>query len=104
MKLVKGTTGMGTYKYVAPRGKKEDIAPVLSSAITESVVKVEAAQNIVVVKAMAGMANAVAVCIESLSLTPIVGTVAGDDTLLIVVKDSESAMELEEELCRAFRL
>ena len=102
LKLVKGTTGMGTYKYVAPKSKKEENPTVPTSSIVEAVVGVEAAQNIVVVKTFAGMANAAAVCIESLSLTRIVGAVAGDDTVLIVVSDSEAAKRLESELKVAF--
>lgn len=103
LKLVKGTTGMGTYKYVTPKPKKEDAQPTIpTSSIVEAVVGVEAAQNIVVVKTFAGMANAAAVCIESLSLTRIVGAVAGDDTVLIVVSDNDSAKRLESELKGAF--
>ena len=102
LKLVKGTTGMGTYKYVAPKSKKEEAPTISTSSIVEAVVDVESAQNIVVVKTFAGMANAAAVCIESLSLTRIVGVVAGDDTVLIVVADNDSAKRLETELKRAF--
>ncbi len=102
LKLVKGTTGMGTYKYVSPKPKKEEVTPILSSAITDSVTDVEAAGNIVVVKTLAGMANAAAVCIESLSLTRIIGTVAGDDTVLIVVETPDSAKRLEAELQAVF--
>ena len=67
--------------------------PVLKSAIHDSVVKIEAAQNIVVVKTLAGIANAVAVGIESLDIDRLVGSVAGDDTILLVMKDSISAQE-----------
>ena len=102
LKLVKGTTGMGTYKYVAPEAEKEHERPVLNSAITDSVLSVEAAQNIVVIKSLAGMANAVAVCVDSLSIAHIVGSVAGDDTCLIVVKDSDVAKRIEEELKTVF--
>ena len=102
MKLVKGTTGMGTYKYVAPRYKKEETAPVVTSAITESVVSVDYAGNIVVVKTLAGMANAVAVCMESLTLTHIIGTVAGDDTIIAVVKTAELAVQMAAELAGHF--
>lgn len=104
MKLVKGTTGMGTYKYVAPKQKKEEHTPVVTSAISESVLEVECAGNIVVVKTLAGMANAVAVCIESLTLTHIIGTVAGDDTIIAVVKTPELAEQMTSELSRMFNV
>lgn len=102
LNLVKGITEMGTYKYIIPSSVREDKAPVHTSAITESVVSIEAAQNIVVVKTFPGMANAVAVCIDSLKHERIIGSVAGDDTILLVVKDNEAAEHLEAELSDVF--
>ena len=104
LKLIKGLTGRGTYKYVVPETKKDSGAPVLNSALTESVVRIEAAENIVVIKTYPGMANALAVCVDSLHKENIVGSVAGDDTILLVVKTSEGARELEEELRGTFGL
>lgn len=102
LRLVKGPTGRGTYKYVSPRAK--DIAPatVHSSTLTDAVVKVEAAQNIVVIKTLAGMANAIAVCVDTMSIDGIVGSVAGDDTVLMVFKTVELALSAEMELERIF--
>ena len=102
LNLVKGVTSMGTYKYVAPGVSKESNVPVLNSVITDSVVKIEPAGNIVVIKTFAGMANAIAVCVDSLHHDDIVGSVAGDDTILFVVKDADSAALLAEELKKAF--
>ncbi len=104
LNLVKGITPRGTYKYVSPDARVSSGAPVLSSALTESVTRIEAAENIVVVKTYAGMANAVAVCIDSLRLPEIVGSVAGDDNILLVIKNSELALKTEEELKVAFGL
>ena len=98
LNLIKGITANGTYKYIAPGsgygGEKK--APVINSAITDAVVRVEAAGHIVVVKTYAGMANAIAVCIDSLQHDDIVGSVAGDDTMLLVVKTSDGAKALEQ--------
>ena len=102
LNLVKGVTSMGTYKYVAPPSSKEKNVPVLNSAITESVTKIEAACNIVVVKTFAGMANAIAVCVDSMFHDSIVGSVAGDDTILLVIKDAESAAEFAAILSETF--
>ena len=106
LNLIKGVSANGTYKYIAPgsgfsEGKK---APVINSVITDSVVRVEAAGHIVVVRTYAGMANAIAVCIDSLHHDDIVGSVAGDDTMLLVVKTSEGARSLEFELREIFGL
>ena len=102
LNLVKGVTAMGTYKYVAPQPSREANVPVLNSAITDSVVKIEAAGNIVVVKTFSGMANAIAVCVESLHHDDIVGSVAGDDTIMIVSKNNDDAVLLTENLKEVF--
>jgi transcriptional regulator of arginine metabolism len=102
LSLVKGVTGRGTYKYVSPGVKANVGTPVLNSAITESIVHIEAAENIIVVKTFSGMANAVGVCVDSLHLAGLVGSVAGDDTVLLVAKSSAVAKELEVELKKDF--
>ena len=77
-------------------------APVLSTALTDSIVKIEAAENVIVVKTLAGMANAIAVCIDSLEIEKLVGSVAGDDTVLLVIKTVKDAIEVEKNLKEAF--
>lgn len=104
LKLVKGMTSKGTYKYIVPEVKNNGGMPILNSALTESVIKIEAAENIVVVKTFSGMANALGVCIDSLNEESIVGSVAGDDTILIIVKTCELAKKLESELNEVFSL
>ena len=98
LKLVKGMTGRGTYKYIVPGVKRDNNAPVLNSALTDSVLKIESARNIVVVKTFPGMANALAVCVDALEQEHIVGSVAGDDTLLVVCHDNESAHAVVEKI------
>ena len=100
LNLIKGVGQNGCYKYILPGAisKQENRAPILNSAITDSVIKIVAAGNIVVVKTYAGMANAIAVCFDSLQSERIVGSVAGDDTLLIVCADTPSAEKVVEKL------
>ena len=102
LRLIKGPTGRGTYKYVAPEVRRGNDAPGHNSALTESVLKIDVAQNIIVVKTMSGMANAIAVCIDSLGIKEIVGSVAGDDTILLVVKDVDTATAIVLELKKVF--
>ncbi len=102
LKLVKGMTGRGAYKYIVPGVRRENNTPVLNSALTEAVIKIEAARNIVVVKTFPGMANALAVCVDTLEHPHIVGSVAGDDTILLVIKDDETAKMVEEKLRTVF--
>jgi len=102
LKLVKGMTGKGTYKYIVPEVKRDNNIPVLNSALTEAVIKIEAAKNIVVIKTFPGMANALAVCVDTIEQPHIVGSVAGDDTILLVIKDDETAKIVEEKLKSVF--
>lgn len=104
LNLIKGITANGTYKYIAPSSavNHDHRAPVLNSSITDAVIRVEAAGHIVVVRTYSGMASAIAVCFDSLKRDDIVGSVAGDDTILLVVKTSDGALRLEAELRELF--
>ena len=104
LNLVKSVNSKGDYKYVAPGtgGRSDGAVPVLGSSITDSVIKIAPAGNIVVVKTYAGMANAIAVCVDSLYHDQIVGSVAGDDTILLVASDNEAAQALALELKDGF--
>ncbi len=102
LRLIKGPTGRGTYKYVSPDVRQGNDAVGHNSALIDSVISIDSAQNIVVVKTLSGMANAIAVCIDSLKIAEIVGSVAGDDTILIVVRDNGKAELVKGELKKAF--
>lgn len=98
LKLVKAITANNEYRYITPDVRGGKNVSAINSAIAHSVINVEAAQNIIVVKTMPGMANAVAVCIDSLNRAEVVGSVAGDDTILFVVRSYEIAKAVEENL------
>ena len=102
LKLIKGPTGHGTYKYVTAGTASASRVPGHTSSLGDAVLKIEAAQNILVVKTLAGMANAIAVCTENLHIEGLVGSVAGDDTLLMVFRDNGLALLAESELKRTF--
>ena len=103
MKLVKAVTANGSYKYITPGISRENNRAVMNSALTEAVINIEAAQNIVVIKTLSGMANAIGVCVDSFNHDYIVGSVAGDDTVIIITKTSEIAEILEANLKDAFK-
>ena len=102
LKLVKGMSKRGTYKYVQPDIRRETLTPAGNSAIYDSVLSVVCAQNLVVVRTLGGMANAMAVCIDSIDHERSLGSIAGDDTILIITKDNDSAIVLEQELKTLF--
>ena len=102
LKLIKAVTSAGRYKYIVPDVKTENNKTVMNSALTDAVISIVAAQNIVVVKTLSGMANALAVCIDSLDHEHIVGSVAGDDTIILVSQNNNDAEVLEGHLKEVF--
>ena len=104
LKLVKAVTSDGSYKYIKPDVRREDNRTVMSAALTNAVVKIESAKNIVVIKTLSGMANALAVCVDSLDHDHIVGSVAGDDTIIIVTKEDEIAESMQDNLKEIFKI
>jgi transcriptional regulator of arginine metabolism len=98
LKLVKVTTGHGGYRYMLPPQSDSTANVKFNSALAESIISADFASNIVVVKTYPGLANAVATGIDSLKLTSILGCVAGDDTIIIVVSDIDSARDISERI------
>lgn len=97
LKLMKGTGEGGIHKYVLP-SRKHMATPKFNSSITESIVKMDTAENLLVVKTYPGMASAVASCIDSFEIPAIIGCVAGDDAILVVVRSRDEAAGLSEKL------
>ena len=91
--LVKVAMPGGSYKYVVShvshRGAKN--AGPLAHAVSDTVLSIVCAQNMIVLRTTAGMAQAVAIAIDRIPDSEILGCVAGDDTILIVTPDSETA-------------
>ena len=98
LKLTKGTALNGVSKYAAPAMKREHVIPRFNSALTDSITKVDYAGNLIIIKTYPGMAAAVATCVDSLNIDEIIGCVAGDDAILVVVRDDETAAELSENI------
>ena len=91
LKISKMMTGKGTYRYVLPKQTASGSGQKFSAALIDSIISVESACNIVVLKTYPGLANAVAVGIDNLNFSQILGCVAGDDTIMIATRDYESA-------------
>ena len=102
--LVKEPTGQGKYRYaVSVQKTKLNFADKLRTIFRESVVSVEAAQNIVVLKTIEGMAQGAAFALDNMADTDIVGTLAGDDTILLVFHDNVRAVDFCEQVRQMLR-
>ncbi len=98
--LVKVATPGGTYKYVVSHMSKGITGGVslLRNPIVETVISITCAQNIIVIKTTPGMAQAVATFIDRMPDNNILGCVAGDDTIIIVTMNNDTATEVSQKL------
>ena len=98
LQLVKIATEDGRYKYSLPR--RDDLASnaKFKSILKDTAISVQDAENIVVIKTYPGMANAAAAAVDALSGDSMLGCIAGDDTIFIVVKTDEDAINFTENL------
>ena len=79
-------------------------APALTRAVSEFVTRVDRVQNFIVLRTGPGQAHAAAVAIDRAQLSEIVGTIAGDDTILIIGRDPRGARALGDRLNGLIRL
>lgn len=92
--LVKVLSPSGIYKYAAIDREGEGISDRLIRVFSESVLSMEAANNLIVIKTITGSAMAAASGIDALNWKGILGCIAGDDTILVVVKNEELVQDI----------
>lgn len=99
LRIVKSLDGFGSYRYCVPRTTENDKFDTRFRVIfRECVTHIDYAQNLVVVKTVPGLGSAAGANIDSLHMASVLGTLAGDDTALVVMRDTDSARELCNEL------
>lgn len=94
MRLIKVLTKDGKYKYASIREKEGVVNERFLKIFRNSVTSIDFAGNIIVIKTLVGSASAAAVSIDALNLKQIVGSIAGDDTIFLVVKDPDMVNDL----------
>lgn len=99
--LIKVPLPGGSSVYASSKDIPEDMDRSISM-ITDTVRSVDYAQNDVVVKTYPGMASAVAASVDSAMRSDFLGSIAGDDTLLIIAASEEKAAEITEKLRKLF--
>lgn len=103
LKLTKIMTGHGSYRYVQPEVNHDVKGLHISHALSDAIVRVASAENLVVVHTYPGMAQAVALEVDRLKHPGILGSVAGDDTILIVTAEKAGAHTVSEEIRELIR-
>lgn len=98
LRLAKTLSSKGKYRYSTGQENSKDISTKMYSLFADSVLSVDFAQNLIVIKCVTGMAQAVCASMDANMISAFMGTLAGDDTIFIVCKTSEIAAEKTEEL------
>ncbi len=94
LRLVKTLGSDGKYRYTEAQASSSEIRSNFDQLFLSSVVSMDFAQNIVVIKTLSGMANAVCAALDSTGNSAIVGTIAGDDTIFVACRTDEHARSL----------
>ena len=100
MKLTKIATERGKQKYSVITGNDTEITERLTRVFKEAVVKMDYAQNMIVIKTLEGMGMAVAVALDNMQNPEILGTIAGDVTVFCVGRTHNQAAVIIEKLYR----
>jgi transcriptional regulator of arginine metabolism len=99
LRLVKILTQDGKYRYASSAKETDNnLSSKFRIIFKESVTAVDYAKNMVCVKTLPGMGQAAASGIDSMHLEEFVGSIAGDDTIFVMMKTDEAAVNLTEEL------
>ncbi|WP_099204197.1 arginine repressor [Scatolibacter rhodanostii] len=97
LRLVKTLSRSGKYRYSTGNESVGDISSKFYTLFADSVNSVESAQNMVVIKTLTGMAQAVCAAMDSMPWQNFIGTLAGDDTIFVVCRNESAALETQEE-------
>ena len=97
--LVKERSGAGHYHYARSNRKhNSDVEVRLRTIFKESVTSFDVAQNIVVVNTMPGLASAACSALDAMEIDKLVGTLAGDDTAILIMRTNDAAAEFCSEI------
>lgn len=98
LKLSKVPDGNGHQKYVMLRADEKHLSSKYVNVLKEGFISMDMAQNILVVKTVSGMAMAVAAAIDAMKYPQIVGSIAGDDTIMMAIRSVDDTKELMSEI------
>ncbi|MBR4708359.1 MAG: arginine repressor [Pseudobutyrivibrio sp.] len=98
MKLTKIADGAGKLRYVAYKTTEEDMNEKYIRIFLDGFMSMDNAQNILVVKTVSGMAMAVAAALDHMDFPEIVGSIAGDDTIMCAVRSVDDTVSLMAKL------
>ncbi|MFG1733466.1 transcriptional regulator AhrC/ArgR [Paenibacillus sp. 843] len=87
--LIKVPTDDGRYKYSMPTDQRYNPVQKLKRALVDNFVYIDRTGNLVVMKCLPGTANSVAVLLDNMEWSQIMGTICGDDTILLICRTED---------------
>ena len=92
LRIVKELTSLGTYRYTTSTNEVGgSFSSRLNTIFRECVIGYDYAQNIIVIRTLPGLASAAGSAIDAMNMNMVVGTLAGDDTVMVVMRDNNAA-------------
>jgi len=92
LRIVKELTSFGTYRYTtAAHGIENTFSSKLNTIFRQCITNFDYAQNILVIHTLPGLASAAASAVDAMKMSVVLGTLAGDDTVFIVMRDNNAA-------------
>ena len=98
LKITKVSNGKGRQKYVVLNNDTEHLADKYIRIIRDGLTGMDTAQNILVIKTVSGMAMAVAAALDAMNLSEVVGSIAGDDTIMVAVRTTQDAVLVRDKI------
>ena len=92
LRIVKELTSLGTYRYTTSSTEiPGSFSSKLNTIFRECVIGFDYAQNIIVIRTLPGLASAAGSAIDAMNLHSVVGSLAGDDTVMVIMRDNNAA-------------
>ncbi|MBR5597905.1 MAG: arginine repressor [Lachnospiraceae bacterium] len=103
LKLSKVSCGNGKQKYAALKQEDTHLSAKYVRVLKDGFVSMDRAQNILVIKTVSGMAMAVAAAVDAMEMEEIVGSIAGDDTIMAAVRTIEDTQKVMDKIAEILK-
>lgn len=98
LRLVKDLSSKGRYIYSTGKKRSDNISHRAGGIFNESIISIDYAMNMIVIKCFSGMANAACAAIDSMEQSGVLGTIAGDDTIFMLCRSEDVAISFTNKL------
>lgn len=96
LNLLKTSTAAGEQKYMVPTTTTITNDSKYMRVLNDGILSMECAENILVIKTVSGMAMAVGAAVDAMDMKEILGCIAGDDTIMCVIRNANEAAKVKE--------